>query len=203
MSADGKLALPTRVQTRISNEEDMRRVHLLRARSDAILVGIGTVLRDNPKLTVKRDYIRGKFKNPIRIVIDSKCRIPESANLLDGKVKTIVACAKGYKKKLKNAEVLECGRSEVNLRDLLTMLRKMDIRKLLVEGGSRVIGSFLNERLVDELRIFVGSFVIGGENAPTLAGGEGAKSLEEVVKLKLKNVKRLGDGVLLQYKVLK
>ncbi|MEW6070125.1 MAG: 2,5-diamino-6-(ribosylamino)-4(3H)-pyrimidinone 5'-phosphate reductase [Candidatus Thermoplasmatota archaeon] len=202
MSADGKIALPTRVQTRISNEEDMRRVHLLRATCDAILVGIGTIIADNPKLVVKKEYCVTP-KNPMRVVIDSKCRIPKDANVLDGSAKTVIAVAKGYKKDLKNADVIECGKDEVDLKKLLARLGKMGMRKLLVEGGSKIIWSFLSQGLADELNIFVGSIVIGGERAPTLAGGKGAKKLEDVIKLKLEKVAILGSGVLLQYRVLK
>ncbi|MDI6855718.1 MAG: 2,5-diamino-6-(ribosylamino)-4(3H)-pyrimidinone 5'-phosphate reductase [Candidatus Thermoplasmatota archaeon] len=199
MSVDGKIALPTGVQTKISNEKDMQRVHRLRNSCDAILVGIGTILADDPKLTVKKEYIQGIVRSPIRVVIDSKCRIPRNAKVLNGTAKTIIAVAEGCSKELKNAEVIKCGKGEVDLRKLLITLRKIGIRKLLVEGGSKIIWSFLSNGLADELNVFVGSIAIGGETTPTLAGGEGAKKLESVVKLKLKKVSKLDNGVLLQY----
>ena len=76
-----------------------------------------------------------------------------------------------------------------------------DIKTLLVEGGERVIWSFLREGLADELYIFVGSMVIGGYNSPTPAGGEGAKSEDDIIRLTLKNYERIGDGILLHYGV--
>ncbi len=88
MSADGKIGFVTRRQAKISSEDDLRRVHRLRAASDAIVVGIGTVLADDPKLTVRSEYARGK--NPIRVVLDSNGRTPEGAHVLDGKASTIV-----------------------------------------------------------------------------------------------------------------
>ena len=202
MSADGKIALPSRVQTKISNEEDMERVHLLRNECDAVLVGINTILSDNPKLTVKEKYVKNP-KNPLRVVVDSKCRMPENANALNGRAETLVVVAEGFSRRIKNAGVVECGKGKVDLKKLLKILEKKGVKKLLVEGGSTVIWSFLNEKLADELMVFVGPIVIGGEGTPTLAGAEGAKCFEEIIPLKLIVVKRIGDGVLLHYRVVK
>jgi len=202
MSADGKIALPSGVQTKMSNEEDMKRVHLLRNECDGILVGVNTIISDNPKLTVKEKYVKNPRK-PVRIVLDSKLRIPDNANVLDGKASTIIATAERYSKQVSNAEVIECGKEKVDLKKLLRILDGKGIKKLLVEGGSTVIWSFLNQRLADELNMFVGPIVIGGETSPTLAGGEGVKCFEEIIPLKLKDVKRIGDGVLLHYEVVK
>jgi 2,5-diamino-6-(ribosylamino)-4(3H)-pyrimidinone 5'-phosphate reductase len=205
MSVDGKIALPTRVETKISNEQDLRRVHNLRNECDAILVGIGTILTDNPKLVVKKKYIAGKLRNPTRIVIDSKCRVPRNARVLDGTVPTIVICTRGYARKLRGAEVIECSenKGKVDLRALLSILKRRGFQRLLVEGGSEIIWSFLSSKLADELRVFVSNLVIGGRTTPTLAGGEGSRKLSDVIRLKLENVEMLGEGVLLQYKVLK
>lgn len=200
MSADGKIALPTRIQTRISNDEDMKRVYQMRNDSDAVLVGIGTVLSDDPRLTVKG--IKNP-KNPIRVVLDSKLRIPLNAKVLDGKAETLIFTTDGMKEEIKNAEVIECGRGRVNLERMLRMLYDRGMRKLMVEGGESVIWSFLKEKWADELCIFIGSMVIGGKESPTLAGGEGARSLDEVIKLNLKEVRQIGDGVLLRYDVVK
>jgi len=202
MSADGKIALPSRLQTRISDEEDMRRVHKLRSESDAILVGIGTILADNPSLTVKEKYVKGS-RNPIRVILDSQGRTPEKAKVLDGRAKTIIATSSKCNKIFPNAEVIRCGKDYVDLRKLMRVLYSQGVRKLLVEGGETVIWSFLKEGLADELKIFVGSMVIGGKVSPTLAGGKGAKSLEEIIPLKLERVRRLGEGVLLEYLVLR
>jgi 2,5-diamino-6-(ribosylamino)-4(3H)-pyrimidinone 5'-phosphate reductase len=205
-SADGKIATFEHRQTKISSLEDMKRVHKLRASVDAVLVGIGTVLTDDPRLTVKTKYL-GKaknVKNPVRVVLDSRGRIPKNAKVLDGKVVTIVAVAKKPKRRIKGAEVMVCGkRGKVYLEKLMERLYDRGINKLLVEGGGETIWSFLSEGLVDELKIFVGSIVLGGGKAPTVADGEGARSVEKAVKLKLKNIKKMSGGILLEYLVVK
>jgi 2,5-diamino-6-(ribosylamino)-4(3H)-pyrimidinone 5'-phosphate reductase len=200
MSADGKIALPSRKQTRISNEEDMKRVYELRNRCDAILVGIETVLSDDPKLTVKESYVPNP-KQPVRIVLDSKGRIPDNAEVLSHHSPTIVAVSEQCDHEIQGAETLICGKDLVNLKTLCDILDERGIKTLLVEGGERVIWSFLKESFADELYIFVGSMVIGGIKSPTPAGGEGAKSEDDIIRLTLKNSERLGDGVLLHYGV--
>lgn len=202
MSADGKIALKTRRQTRISNEEDERRVHRLRNASDAILVGVETILSDNPKLTVKEKYIK-RPRHPLRIVLDSKGRTPKNAHVLDGASKTIVVTNDKCRKEFSNAETIRCGRREVDLETLMDVLVRMGVGTLLVEGGSKVIWSFLKSKIADEVNIFVGSMAIGGEKAPTPAGGEGAVSEDEIVALRLKRARVLGSGVLLTYEVVK
>lgn len=205
-SADGKLATFERRQTEISSKEDMRRVQSLRASVDAILVGIGTILADDPHLTVKRERLgRGKnTKNPTRVVVDSRLRIPRKARILDGRADTIVATASKSRKALGNAEVLSCGRrGSVDLKKLMNELAKRGIKKVLVEGGGELIWSFLREGLADELRIFVGNLVLGGKDAPTVADGVGARSVKEAVKLGLKRTRKMEGGVLLEYLVLR
>lgn len=202
MSADGKIALRTRRQTDISNEEDRRRVHRLRNASDAILVGIETVLSDNPRLTVKEKYVK-RPRHPIRVVLDSAGRTPKDAHVLDGSSKTIIVTNEKTEKEFSNAETIRCGKDEVDLDVLVDVLARMDVKTLLVEGGSKVIWSFLKSRIADEVNIFVGSMAIGGETAPTPAGGEGAVSEDEIVALRLKRARVLGSGVLLTYEVVK
>jgi 2,5-diamino-6-(ribosylamino)-4(3H)-pyrimidinone 5'-phosphate reductase len=205
-SADGKIAMATRRQTRISSEEDLKRVHRLRSSVDAVLVGIGTILADDPHLTVKSKYLgrTGKIKNPIRVVIDSKGRIPGKAKVLNRKARTIVAVAKRTNRKIGNAEVIVCGkRGKVDLAKLMVALYGKGVRKLLVEGGGDVVWSFLDEKLADEFKVFVGALILGGRNSPTVADGEGAKSLEKAVNLKLKRSRRMEGGILLEYSVLK
>ena len=200
MSADGKIATENRRQTSISNGTDKKRVHVLRNSVDAVLVGIGTVLADDPKLTVKAEYVNTP-KNPIRIVLDSKGRTPPEAMVLNGDARTMIVTAKESVKEFSNAETIRCGSGQVDIVELLPRLEEKGIRTLLVEGGSEVIWSFLRHRLADEIYIFIGSVIIGGDSAPTLAGGEGAASIDEAVSLTLKKADVVGDGVLLKYEV--
>ncbi len=202
MSADGKIALKTRKQTKISNEIDKKRVHELRNSVDGILVGIETIISDNPKLTVNGKYVKHP-RHPTRIVLDSYGRTPLDAFVLDGKMKTYIVTNEKTKTRFQNAEMIRAGTDDVDLEKLMPMLERRGIKKLLVEGGSRVIWSFLNSKIADEVNIFVGSMVIGGEEAPTAAGGEGACDERSIVGLKLKGAKVLGNGILLTYKVVK
>jgi len=200
MSVDGKIALPSRRQTRISNEEDMTRVHRLRNGCDAILVGVKTILSDDPKLTVNEKRV-DKVKNPLRVVLDSKGRTPEGAEVLSGDAPTLIVTSENCETTFEQAEVARFGKERVDLPLLLDFLREKGVERLLVEGGETVIWSFLREGLVDELKVFVGSMIIGGTESPTMAGGEGATSFEDIVPLVLRNSTQLGDGVLLEYEV--
>lgn len=201
MSLDGKIALPSRKQTKISDEEDLRRVHQLRATCDAVLVGVGTVLADDPKLTVKPEYATGR--NPLRVVLDSEGRTPEGAQVLDRAAPTLIVTTVECAKTFPNAEVARMGKDAVDLGRLLDYLGDNGIRRLMVEGGEEVIWSFLHGRLADEVKAFVGSMVIGGHASPTAAGGAGAQNLEEIVPLRLESTKPLGSGVLLEYSVIR
>ena len=201
MSVDGKIALPARKPTRISDEEDLRRVHQLRATCDAVLVGVGTVLADDPKLTVKPEYATGR--NPLRVVLDSEGRTPEGAHVLNRDAPTLIVTTADCAKTFPNAEVARFGQDSVDLPALLEFLGGKGVRRLLVEGGEEVIWSFLHGRLADEVKVFVGSMVIGGRTSPTPAGGAGAQHLEEIVPLKLESAKPLGSGVLLEYAVVR
>src|SRR5256886_9818308 len=201
MSVDGKIALPDGKGVRLSNEEDLRRVHRLRAAVDAILVGVGTVLKDDPKLTVKSEYAKGR--NPLRVVLDSDGKIPDSAHVLDGSAPTLIVTSEESDRSFPRAEVMRLGRDEVDLEALLDRLAARDVKTILVEGGSTVIWSFLRKGLADEVKVFVSSRVLGGQAAPTLAGGQGVISLDEAPRLRLDRIERLGDGALLEYTVVR
>ncbi|MEM0350699.1 MAG: 2,5-diamino-6-(ribosylamino)-4(3H)-pyrimidinone 5'-phosphate reductase, partial [Archaeoglobaceae archaeon] len=175
-SIDGKISDERRVQMKISCREDLKRVDELRASVDAIMVGIGTILSDNPKLNVKSEELRkkrileGKSANPLKVVVDSKCRIPENAEVLSGDV--IVAVARIADKERvyrisKKAEVVVFGDERVDLRALLEYLYAKGVRKILVEGGGTLISSLFLEDLVDELFIYYAPIIIGGANSPT------------------------------------
>tara|TARA_B100001250_G_scaffold410724_1_gene437752 strand:- start:677 stop:1312 length:636 start_codon:yes stop_codon:yes gene_type:complete len=198
MSADGKIALPNRKQIRLSNEEDMIRVNTIREKSDAILVGIGTVLEDNPNLTIKgNDRIS---TNPVRIVLDTNGRTPLDSNVLNNQAKTMIAVGNNFSEEtLGNAEIIKCGNKEIDIKLLIKKLYNKGIETILVEGGETVLWSFLKENLFDEINIFVASLIIGGEKTPTVAGGNGFTTKIDTLELTLKKAEKMGNGILLKY----
>ena len=198
MSADGKIALPNRKQIRLSNDEDAKRVNDLRKDSDAILVGIGTIIEDNPKLTIKNNT--NLSRNPIRIILDTNCRTPFDSNVLNNEGKTIIAVGNQCKvDQLRDSEIIKCGNKQIDIRKLTEKLSKKGIKKLLVEGGETVLWSFLNQNLFHEINIFISSTIIGGKETPTMAGGEGFNTKLDTLKISLKSAEKLGNGVLLTY----
>ncbi|MCW3129482.1 2,5-diamino-6-(ribosylamino)-4(3H)-pyrimidinone 5'-phosphate reductase [Methanophagales archaeon] len=215
MSADGKIATIERRQTRISSERDFDRVDSLKAESDAIMVGVGTILADNPSLTVKSEKRREerrkarKDENPLRIVVDSKARTPVDAEILNkGEGKRIIAVSKqaiveNVERLGEKAEILICGNEEVNLRNLLYLLWQRGVSRLMVEGGAMLNWSLISQGLVDEIYIYVGNMIIGGEYAPTLVDGNGFIEEEKMVKLELLSAKRMDEGILLRWRVRK
>lgn len=197
-SADGKIALPNRNKIRLSNETDVKRVEKLRVECDAILIGIGTVLEDNPLLTIKQNT--KKKDNPIRIILDTNFRTPINANVVNKESKTIIAVGdKVATNKQINAKIIKCGEKEIDLERLLKKLKKMGIKSLLVEGGETVMWSFLKRNLFDDFYIFISNIIIGGTKTPTIAGGEGIKTMNNISKLSLKNITKLGEGILVKY----
>ena len=196
MSIDGKIALTAGKQTKLSSEEDMVRVHKLRNDVDAILVGIGTILSDDPKLTVKKQYVDFP-KSLTKIVLDSKLRTPENAEVFNYPGKVIIATTENSIGNI-NAEIIKCGTDEVDIPKLLEILYERGIKKILVEGGGKVIYSFLKKDVVDELKIYVAPIIIGG-NAPSIVEGKGADEMGKIIPLKLDCMKKLGDGILLEY----
>jgi len=205
MSIDGKTAPKNRkgvLFTKFMSEELYRRLHRLRSEVDAILVGVGTALEDDPQLTVRA--VKGK--NPIRIVLDSKARIPLGSRVLNVKeAPTIIAVSEAAPKDKVEAlrsigvAVIQSGEKKVDIKILLQELYERGVRKLLVEGGAEVRWSFFNERLVDELFVWIIPAIWGGLQAPTLVGGEGYVSPEEVALLDLKRIEQVGEILVLTY----
>ena len=202
MSADGKIASPSGKQIRISCDEDIKRMYELRNESDAVLVGINTVLSDDPKLTVKDKYVKNP-KHPIRIVLDTYCKTPTDALVVNNISKTLIITSEKCNKKYgENVEVILCDKDDdgfINLEKLMAILENKGINKLMVEGGGTVIWNFLKSGLADDFYIYVGSIIIGGSNTPTISG----KVDDKNIKLKLVKTKNVGDGILLHYRLIK
>jgi 2,5-diamino-6-(ribosylamino)-4(3H)-pyrimidinone 5'-phosphate reductase len=199
MTADGKIAGKSRRQVRISSPEDLERVRQLRQDSDAILVGINTIIADDPHLTVKGlDHAQ----NPLRVVLDSMGRTPPQARVLDRAARTLIATCEECGSAWPDVEVVRCGKRKVDLRLLMQLLAERGVERLMVEGGGEIIWSFFEADLVDSFFVFVGSRIIGGRTAPSPVDGEGFADQEQV-RLELMEAVRLGDGVLLKYEVIR
>lgn len=213
MSADGKISTKKRRQVKISGKTDFDRVDELRAASDAVMVGIGTVLADNPSLTVKseerrkRRVAQGLDENPVRIVVDSMARTPIDADIFKkgaGKRIIVVSCCapedrvNALKEK---AEVIVAGCDEVDPVAMSNELKNRGINRLMIEGGATLNWSMIRNKLVDEISVFVGNIVIGGKDAPTLVDGTGISERDEAVELDLKNVEKMDEGIVLTWKV--
>ena len=196
MSADGKLAGDDRTQVRISSDEDKTRVKTMRKKYDAILVGVGTVIADNPHLTFKDgDY----DTNPIRIVLDPHGRTPEDALVLDERAPTVMVTLENCDVEWDCEEIIRAGKDEIDLDTVLEELADFGIENVLVEGGGRTIASFFRAGLVDRYSVFVGGLVIGGSNAPTPCDGDGWVR-ESGIKMDLEDCEVLGNGALLTFK---
>lgn len=203
MTLDGKIATRTG-DSQISSSKDLREVHKLRAAVDAVMVGIGTQLKDDPRLTVHR--LKGK--NPMRVVVDSLARTSSRSRMLSEVGQTVIAVSKRTPEsrvarlRARGATVLRCGTKRVDLVRLLTMLRQMGVRRLLVEGGGNLNYSMLTERLVDEVRVTIAPFVVGGEKAKTLVEGFGIGKVKGSIKLSLIQAERVGRELKVRYKVM-
>jgi 2,5-diamino-6-(ribosylamino)-4(3H)-pyrimidinone 5'-phosphate reductase len=213
MSADGKISTRERRQVRISGAQDFTRVDRLKAGCDAVMVGIGTVLADDPSLTVKseecRNYRRkqGWDDHPVRIVVDSSGRIPLEASILHkGEGKRVVAVSKRAdvtKISLlgKKTTVIVAGEDEVDLCALMNELGAMGIHRVMVEGGGTLIAGLIEAGLVNEIYTFIGNIIIGGKNSPTFTDGEGFILESAFPRLTLLEASRIDQGILLHWNV--
>lgn len=205
MTVDGKIATKDS-SLQISGKEDLIRVHKLRKKYDAIMVGINTVIIDNPKLTIHK-IEASKKDNPIRIIIDSKARTPMDALVLNNDAKTIIIVSKNapeenIKKLEKKCEILICGNNHVNLKEAMSKLYDKGIKSILLEGGSTVNFSMFKEELIDEVSICIGSKILGGTSSKTFVDGEGFEA-DNCVNLELKKIEKIDNDVVLSYNVLK
>ncbi len=213
MSADGKISTKKRKQVKISGKTDFDRVDELRATSDAVMVGIGTILSDDPSLTVKSEERRkrraaqGLDENPARIVVDSKARMPLTADLFKkGTGKRIIVVSKAAPTERvealkEKADVIVAGSEEVDLAEMARELKKRGICRLMVEGGATLNWAMARAGLVDQISVFVGNFIIGGKDAPTFMDGEGISDRADAMELQLIKYEPMDEGIVLTWKV--
>ena len=182
---------------------DKNRVHRLRSKVDAILIGKNTAKLDDPVLSVHN----AKKKNPIRIILDSNATIQNNSRILrtSSKIPTIIVVAeRASKKNLQRLEklpvqIIVCGKNRINIKKLLATLRKQGIKKILVEGGGTTNWSFVKENLTDEVIITITPYLVGGVAATTLVDGDGFSTITKSMKLKLKSARRINNEIVLHY----
>ena len=192
ITLDGKIATHKSESRWITDKKARIYVHRLRSSVDAILVGLNTVIIDDPLLTTR--FVKGK--NPKRIVLDSNLRIPDDAKVLGNEC--IVATTSSKKREL-GAELWKLGTDEnrrVDLRKLLKRAGDNNITSILVEGGKAVFTSFIKERLVDKFYIFIGNKIFG-EKGISFLGDLGYESLEDSIELRYTNIRRIGRDLLI------
>lgn len=202
MSLDGKIATKTGESQWISCEESRELTHSWRGEYQGILAGIGTILKDNPRLTARGN----KGENPIRIILDSSLRIPLDAKILSEKGKNIIFYHHGEKEKLEalkdfeNTELaaVSLKEEELHLSEVLKVLGQKGISSIFVEGGSRIFDSFFREKAADECAIFIAPLIIGGEEGISLVGGKGISRLEDSYRLKEWTAQKIGEDFLLR-----
>ena len=216
MTLDGKIATKTG-SSEISGPEDLERVHEIRKNADGIMVGIGTVLADDPRLTVHK-IPSSKSDNPIRVVVDNKARTPIDFRILNDDADTIIAVgsicdennpqsdadavsrAKSISQK---ADVFYSSKTPVDLVEFMDYLYSKGIKTLMLEGGATLNFSMIRENLIDEVRICIAPMIAGGRDAKTFFDGEGFDYMKDAVKLELIKSYSCGKDFVMEYKVLK
>lgn len=205
ITLDGKIATRTGASKWITGEAARTEAHRMRDEADAVLVGLGTVVADDPSLTVR--HVRGR--NPIRVVLDPDLRTPSSATVLDparsSQAPTLIFHADDAQGSRRAAlerphvELIAVPRDPhgVHLAEVLKVLGSRDVLRLLVEGGARVHGSFLDLALADRLAIFIAPRIFGSQEAPSFAAGAGAASIEDARNLVRTEVRTLGSDWLI------
>ena len=204
ITLDGKLGVKNK-RTKLSSKNDKIRVHKLRSRVDAIIIGNNTVRLDNPLLTVRH----AQGKNPVRIILDSSGTIKSNSKIIQtcNNVPTIIAVSeliseKNLQRLRKfSLEIIVCGKNSVDISKLLGTLLKKGIKKILLEGGGAVNWSFIKRNLIDEAIITLTPYILGGKDSVSLVEGIGFKNLDVSTKLKLKKIQKNKNELVLFYKL--
>lgn len=202
MSLDGKIATTSGDSRWITGPESRRYVHELRAASDAILVGVNTVLADDPQLTARDEQGQALPRQPLRVVLDSQARTPPTARMLREAGRTLVAVARPDPAA---ALALACAGAEIEpapaddgtvaVGVLLQRLGQRQVTSVLVEGGGTVLGTLFDQRLVDKVVAFVAPIIIGGRRSPSPVAGAGVERIADALRLKDVRVRRFGQDV--------
>ncbi len=216
MTLDGKIATKTG-SSEISGKEDLERVHEIRKSVDGIMVGIGTVLADDPRLTVHK-IPASKSDNPIRVVVDNKARTPVDFRILNDDALTIIAVSnicdennpkadceavKRANEIAEKADVFYSSKSSVDLVEFMDYLYSKGVKTLMLEGGSTLNFSMIEAGLIDEVRICIAPMIAGGKDSKTFFDGEGFDYMKDAVQLELLKSYPCGKDFVMEYKVLK
>lgn len=207
-SLDGKVATRSGDSRWISSEASRNYVHRLRRAMDAVMVGIGTVLKDDPLLTVRLPQ-ETSLHHPLRVIVDSRLRIPFHSKLVQtaAQYPTLVATTRAASslrvQRLARAKVevlvVESNvQRQVSLKALMKELARRGLMSVLLEGGPTLNASAVRERLVDHLLFFFAPKVIGGQRAPGVIGGEGALRIQEAARVRILKIRRIGEDVLIE-----
>ena len=203
MTLDGKIAAYTGDSRWVTNEESRKLVHQLRSEMAGVIVGIGTVLADDPMLNVR---LEGNSHQPIRIVVDSNLRIPVDSQLVKTakEYRTIVATTKSLADFADSGvEILECqsNNDHVDINDLMTKLGSMGIDSLLLGGGGTLNAAFLEAGCVDEVWAFIAPKIIGGEGAKTPVSGKGIEKMDNAIQLQEIDTQNVNGDILIKGKI--
>ena len=205
MTLDGKISTYTGDSKWISNEKSRQWVHELRHMYSAIMVGVNTIIADDPQLTDRSDHLLKS--NPVRVIVDSNGRTPLHSNVLNtDSAKTIIAVTKNSSKEFidmvmkKGAEVIVCPEKnkKVDLSFLIQQLGKRGIDSILLEGGSTLNFSALQEKIVDKVYSFISPKLIGGNKAYTPVGGAGFKKINDAITLSIETIHRFDEDLMIE-----
>lgn len=205
MSLDGKIATHTGDSKWITGDKARWHVHKMRARTDAIMVGVGTVLADDPRLTARDERGNPLSRQPLRVVVDSRGRLPATARLLSEPGETLVTVGSDVDRSRgrNNANDVEVRpfslrNGHIDLQHLNEFLaEELDVTSIMVEGGGTLLGTLFDLGLVDKVVAFVAPTVIGGKSAPSPVGGSGVEMMADALQLERVRWKRLGRDMLI------
>ena len=193
---DGKIATGTGKSKWITSEESRKDAHLLRSRCSAIMVGIGTVLTDDPRLTAR---FEGAY-DPVKIIVDSKLRLPLEAKVV-GEDCIVGCCENVSREKIeeltnKGVKIIKAGKNKVDLRKFMAELAKLEIDSVLLEGGATLATSMFKEQLVDEIRLYMAPMIFGSGKS-FLEGELDIDDVSDAIRIEGMKVEKINEDVVL------